>query len=281
MKTRTTAQTIRAEQEVGLPVFVYRPTNSAPKPPLVLHLHGGSFLGGSLETGRMVAGLLAEAGAVVVSADYATEAEQPFPHALKAAFAALQSVHKHRAAWADRHSPLFVAGEEAGGNLAACLALMARDQGGPVLAGQILLSPMLDPCLATASVRKADAGPVGCRWADGWHRYLGSAEQAAHPYAAPSGASRLAGLAPALVLTAEDDPMHDESLCYAARLRAAGVLVQDHSLSAPTGWPCALCDSTTPKAAWSRILVERFQAFFAVTNPLPSTAAHLGQGVSP
>ena len=72
---------------------------------------------------------------------------------------------------------LFVAGEEAGGNLAAALALMARDQQTPPLAGQILLSPMLDPCMATCSMRQAEAGPVGCQWADGWHQYLGSARQ--------------------------------------------------------------------------------------------------------
>ena len=73
----------------------------------------------------------------------------------------------------------------------AWLALMARDQDTPRLAGQILLSPMLDACLGTCSLREVDAGPVGCHWADGWAQYLGTPDKAAHPYAAPVNASRL------------------------------------------------------------------------------------------
>ena len=107
-----------------------------------------------------------------------------------------QSIAKGRARWSSKHAPLYVAGEEAGGNLAAALALMARDRRGPALAGQILFSPMLDACLGTYSLREADAGPVGCRWADGWADYLGSPDKAAHPYAAPLNASRLAGARP-------------------------------------------------------------------------------------
>ena len=74
-------------------------------------------------------------------------------------------------------------------------------------------------------MRQAEAGPVGCKWADGWHEYLGSADKAAHPYAAPLVSSRLSNLPPTLILTAEDDMLRDESLCYARRLRAAGVAV--------------------------------------------------------
>src|SRR6185503_13452961 len=101
--------------------------------PFVLHLHGGAFTGGSIETGRTVAGLLADAGATVAS-------------------------FVHQACPTLKQCRVYVAGEEAGGNLAAGLALMARDQQTPPLAGQILLSPMLDPCLGTQSIRDADAG---------------------------------------------------------------------------------------------------------------------------
>ncbi|MFN3673945.1 MAG: alpha/beta hydrolase fold domain-containing protein, partial [Bosea sp. (in: a-proteobacteria)] len=132
-----------------------------------------------------------------------------------------------------------VAGEEAGGNIAAALALMARDRLGPALAGQILLSPMLDPCLGTCSLREADAGPVGCHWADGWADYLGSPDKAAHPYAAPVNASRLAGLPPALLISAQDDPLRDEAATYAARLLEAGVVTLHHIQPAPTNWPNA------------------------------------------
>src|SRR5258708_9464157 len=94
--------------------------------PLVLHLHGGAFQVESSECGLTVAKLLAEAGAVVVSPDYPAGREHPFPAALEIAFAVLQRLHKDRAHWAGRASKLFVAGEEAGGNLAAALAVMGR-----------------------------------------------------------------------------------------------------------------------------------------------------------
>jgi acetyl esterase/lipase len=231
--------------------------------PFVLHLHGGAFIGGSIETGRTVAGLLADAGATVASFDYPVAPGSPFPHALDGAFEALQFVH-HTCPTL-KHCRVYVAGEEAGGNLAAGLALMARDQQTPPLAGQILLSPMLDPCLGTQSIRDADAGVVGCKWADGWHRYLGSAERAAHPYASPLGAKRLTGLAPALIVTAADDPMRDESLRYVQRLRACGVAVEDHVLGAPTNWPDALQRALETEPVWVPRLRTLFTDFFAKT----------------
>ena len=135
---------------------------------------------------------------------------------------------------------------------------MIRDQQMPPLAGQILLSPMLDPRMATCSMRQAEAGPVGCKWADGWHEYLGTPDKAAHPYAAPMASSRLAGLAPALILTAEDDLLRDESLNYARRLRASGVAVDEHVLPAPTGWPCAFTNPTLADSAWTATVREHF-----------------------
>lgn len=241
--------------------------------PLVLHLHAGAFTSGSLEAGRTVATLLAEAGAVVMSADYPLAPRSVFPQTLQTLFQALTLISQKRGKWAGRKSPLFVAGEEAGGNLAAGLALMARDQRSPVLAGQILLSPMLDACLATESCRLAEAGPVGCKWADGWHQYLGTADKACHPYAAPLGSSRLGGLAPVLIVTAEDDPMRDESVTYASRLRASGVAAQDLVLPAPSHWPCALASADGLKAEWAARLGERFNEFLASTGPVPCSAS--------
>lgn len=233
--------------------------------PLVLHLHGGAFVKGAMETSSVVAALLADAGATVVSVDYPRAPEHRFPHAIRAAFDALKWLHKSRARWGGKQAHIFVAGEEAGGNLAAGLALMARDQQAPPLAGQILLSPMLDPRMATCSMRQAEAGPVGCKWADGWHAYLGTPDKAAHPYAAPLASSRLAGLAPALILTAEDDLLRDESLAYARRLSASGVTVDQHVLPAPTGWPCAFTNPSPADGAWTAAVRERFGTFFAHT----------------
>lgn len=263
-----TATSIELGESRTLPVRVYGTSSARRAPPLVLHLHGGAFCRGAFDealpgAGATVPELLAAAGAVVVSADYPLAPRHPFPQALRTIFGALVSLQKGRARWAGRMSRLFVAGEEAGGNLAASLALIARDQQAPKLDGQILLSPMLDPCLATRSVRGADAGPAGCRWADGWQRYLGSPQTAAHPYAAPSQSSRLSGLPPALVVTAEDDPMRDESLSYAARLQESGVEVRQHVLPAPTSWPEALCVARRSQAGWPAVLLGQFIQFFA------------------
>jgi len=208
--------------------------------PIVLHLHGGAFVGGSLACGGIVSCLLAQAGATVVSAAYPLACTQPFPHGLDVAYGALTWLHDNRARFGSRKSKIFVAGEEAGGNLAAALALMARDQRMPPLAGQILLCPMLDACLATPSLRAADAGTEECKWARGWRAYLGGAEKAAHPYAAPLGASRLSGVAPALIVTSPDDPMRDEAQRYAGRLQQAGVHASAHVMAGRTGWPDSL-----------------------------------------
>jgi acetyl esterase len=265
MVTDWTNEQVEYAPGLTMPVRVYRGSVAAHRPPLVLHLHGGAFQGGSLEEGHCVARLLAEAGAVAVSADYPTA--HPFPDALEAIFATLQRLYDSRAHWAQRGSRLFVAGEEAGGNLAAGLALMARDRQTPPLSGQILVSPMLDPGMGTCSIRNAAAGAGDCKWAEGWHAYLGTSGGFPHPYAAPGGAARLAGVAPALVMTAEDCPMHDESLAYAARLAACGIAVQCLSLPAPTCWPGALSEKPAAAPDWRATARDALAAFFAATVP--------------
>jgi acetyl esterase/lipase len=256
-----------------IPARVYAPAAPGRRPPLVLHLRGCAFQRCWDAAGGLVAGLLAEAGAVAISPDYPTGREHPFPVALEAMFALLQALYRERGRYAGRHCRLFVAGEEAGGNLAAALAMMARDRRGPPLAGQLLLAPMLDAGMATCSIRTAEAGPVGCKWADGWRGYLGSPGNASHPYAAPGSALRLAGLPPALILTAEDDPMRDESLAYAARLRASGIAVRDIALAAPTGWPDALGRQALPEPAWGGAVRAAFAAFFTQDTAADTAAA--------
>ncbi|MES2581240.1 MAG: alpha/beta hydrolase [Pseudomonadota bacterium] len=234
--------------------------------PLVVHFHAGAFVAGSLEEGGCVPRLLAASGAVVVSLDYPLAPANPFPQAIETGYAALVWAFKARHKLAGKGAPVFVAGEEAGGNLAAAVALMARDRHGPELAGQILLSPMLDPCMATESLRHADAGPVGCTWADGWHQYLARVDNAAHPYAAPGNALRLGNLPPTLLLTAQDDPLRDEALAYADRLRVFGRLVHAAVLPGPTGWPVSYlepADAIHEKAAWSAGVQQQFSDFFS------------------
>lgn len=216
---------------------IYGCSERCPGMPLVLHFHAGAFVGGGLDDGAAVAGLLVDAGAAVVSLAYPLAPAHPFPQAVEAGYAALQWLERQRRRLAVTRAPLFVVGEEAGGNLAAAVAMMARDRGGPELAGQILLSPMLDVCVGTASQRDAKAGPVGCRWADGWRAYLARGADALHPYAAPGAAQRLAGLPATLLASAADDPLRDETQAFAQRLRAAGVAVELALIEGITGWP--------------------------------------------
>lgn len=208
--------------------------------PLVLHFHGGTFASGDLDTGAHLAQLMAGAGAVVASLDYPLAPQHRFPEAVEAGHAALEWLYKQRSALAGKDAPLFVAGEEAGGNLAAAVAMVARDRLHPPLAGQVLVAPMLDPCTATPSLRGKLGDQTACRWSEGWQQYLRGPMDAEHPYAVPGRAQRLAGLPPALILTAADDPMRDEAVAYAGRLRAAGVPAISPVLKQPTGWPESL-----------------------------------------
>ncbi|HEV8313310.1 MAG TPA: alpha/beta hydrolase [Burkholderiaceae bacterium] len=234
--------------------------------PLVLHFHAGAFVDGSLAQGTTVAQLLAQCGAVVASLDYPLAPAHPFPAAVEAGYAALQWLHRERRRFSGAHAPLLVAGEEAGGNLAAAVALIARDRGGPDLAGQLLLSPMLDMCVATASLRDVKAGPVGCHWADGWRQYLARADDATHPYATPGRSMRLAGLPPTLLITAQDDPLRDETQAYAGRLRDAGVAVHSHVLPAPTGLPASYLQADTAPP-WADTVRAQLQQFLLSTQP--------------
>jgi len=228
----------------------------------ILHLHGGAFVGGSLDSGAPVAQLLAETAGLVVSLDYPLAPANPFPRAAEAAHAALLALDRQRRRVAPG-APLLVAGEEAGGNIAAAAALMARDRAGPVLAGQILLSPMLDVCIGTASQRDARDGPLGCRCADGWRAYLPKAGDAVHPYATPADSVRLSGLPPALLVTANDDPQRDETLAFDRRLRAAGVPSRAVVLPMRTGWPCSL--ALPEPGAWATPLRETLRHFITTT----------------
>ncbi len=209
---------------------------------LVLHFHGGAFVSGDLDSGAAMASLLAQAGAVVVSVDYPLAPAHPFPQAVESGYAVLQWLHKQRVKLAGAQARIFLAGEEAGGNLAAAVALVARDHGHPPLAGQVLITPMLDPCVGTASLREMLGEATECKWGSGWQQYLCKPMDAEHPYAVPGQARRLAGLPPALVLAGCDDPLRDEGRRYAERLQQSGVPARFELLGEATGWPETLTE---------------------------------------
>lgn len=237
--------------------------------PLVLHFHGGSFTSGDLDSGAQLATLLSAAGSVVASFDYPLAPQHRFPEAAEAGYAALQWLYQQRTALAGRDASVYVAGEEAGGNLAAAVAMMARDRRHPPLAGQILVSPMLDPCTATPSLRDKLGEQVECRWSEGWQNYLRGPMDAEHPYAVPGRAQRLVGLPRTLVLTGSDDPLRDEAALYARRLEAAGVAVTCAMLQVPTGWPESL-EHGAPEVCPCSIEAKcRLADFFQAPMPPP------------
>ncbi|MGO4436665.1 alpha/beta hydrolase fold domain-containing protein [Rhizobium sp. RAF56] len=229
--------------------------------PLVLYLHGGAFLDKAEELEMPVARCLADAGAIVVTPDERGPDRSAFPKALESAFAILAYLSRKRTLLGAKKSLLFVAGEEAGGNLAAGVALKARDQMPGMLDGQILISPLLDPFMGTKSFRRAEESGMRERWVDGWNRYLGFLGGVCHPYAAPRFCSRLGGVAPAMILTAQDDPLRDESTGYGDRLKEAGVSVNQQILPAGMGWSTIYGGHSGDKPLWQEKVGQIFEAF--------------------
>jgi acetyl esterase/lipase len=261
--------TIEVAGGVALRARIYGRKRAGGGVPLVLHFHGGAFVSGDLESGACMARLLAQVEAVVVSVAYPLAPEHPFPDAVEAGYAALEWTYKQRTKLAGANARIYLAGDEAGGNLAAAVAMVARDRGHPPLAGQILVAPMLDPCVGTASLRETMACDAGCKWADGWQQYLRGPMDAEHPYAVPGRAMRLTALPPALILSAADDPMRDEAIAYARRLRDAGIPVTSGVIPQPTGWPDALAEPASECACEVAVL-GHLRAFFNPATPPPS-----------
>jgi acetyl esterase len=246
-----------------VPTRIYGEHKRGQVQPLVVHFHGGAFVAGGLENGRNCASVLASSGAIVVSIAYPLAPAHPFPQAIDVGYGVLEWAYKQRSKLAGAGAPVFLAGEEAGGNLAAAVTAIARDRHHPPIAGQVLISPMLDPCVGTPSLREAAGASTQCKWAEGWRKYLRCPQDSTHPYAVPGGSMRLGGIAPTLVLTSRDDPMRDEARTYASKLQAAGVPVTFHELTPPTGWPDSLVSTQPMESACAAMVRPPVQAFFA------------------
>lgn len=210
-----------------VPVRVYVPKGTEPLPVFVYY-HGGGWVLGDVDTHEALCTAIANAaGCIVVSVDYRLAPEHKFPAAVDDAYAAARWVAENAGSIGGDPERLAVGGDSAGGNLAAVVALMARDRGvfQPVL--QVLIYPVTDHNFHTPSYVENAEGYLltreDMRWF--WGHYLAHDEDGDHPYASPLRAKSFSGLAPALVITAEYDPLRDEGEAYAARLRSAGVPV--------------------------------------------------------
>jgi acetyl esterase len=211
-------------RDATIPARMYAPERSHGT---VLWFHGGGWVIGDLDTHDALCRTLANAAeCTVVSVAYRRAPEHRFPVALDDCWDALRW-----AAAADRSTPLVVGGDSAGGNMAAVCALRARDRGGPALALQVLVYPVTDHDMTTASyVERGGEDALMSRrsmqWF--WDHYIPDPADRANPEASPLRAPDLSGLAPAVVVTAGYDPLRDEGLAYAQRLRDAGVGVTAH-----------------------------------------------------
>jgi acetyl esterase len=196
--------------------------------PVVVYFHGGGFVSGTLDDADATARFIAtHCPALVLCVAYALAPARPFPAAPEDAYAATVWIARNAARFGASPRRLAVAGDDAGGNLAACLTLIARDRNELHIATQVLIGPMLDPSmtrLGDAVRLKSDMTAQDC--SDCYRQYLPDSLQRMHPYAAPLESRRLGGLPAAFIATAECDVLHNEAEKYAASLIAAGVHTQ-------------------------------------------------------
>ncbi|MDE2829771.1 MAG: alpha/beta hydrolase [Gemmatimonadota bacterium] len=207
-----------------IPIRIYRP-NEDQELPLLMWFHGGGWVLGDLDTGEFKCRKLAhDVGCVVVSVDYRRAPETPFPGAIDDCFAATLWAASSADELGVDPSHIAVAGDSAGGNLAACVALRARDAG-LNLVFQLLVYPVIEANFDRTSYSNNAEGYLltasAMKWF--WDCYVPNIADRNHPDVAPIHASDLSGLPPALVMTAEFDPLRDEAEDYGQALKAAGV----------------------------------------------------------
>jgi acetyl esterase len=215
-------------------IRIYRPAADSDTPsPVVVFLHGGGWSVGDLDTYDGIARRhVAGADAIVVSVDYRLAPEHPYPAAVDDAWTATQWVAENAATLGGDPGRLAVAGDSAGGNLAAVVSQLARDAGGPRIRFQLLWYPATTFDTSLPSFTENANAPIldvdGCKGCTRW--YLGDLDVSDMPATlAPARAEDLSGLPPAYIAVAGHDPLRDDGKRYAELLRAAGVPVELHT----------------------------------------------------
>ncbi|WP_119079227.1 alpha/beta hydrolase [Chitinophaga alhagiae] len=213
-----------------LKLHITKPLHAQPGAPVFLYIHGGGWVLGDYPTHRrLVRDLVVESGAVAVFPDYTPSPEAQYPVALHQLHAAAKWVAEQGDEIGVNGHNLAVVGNSVGGNMAAALALLAKEKGGPAIRLQVLLWPVTDANFETGSYQEMGEGRFLTKnmmiWF--WDNYLPDKKKRGEIYAAPLQAStdQLKGLPPALVQTAENDVLRDEGEAYARKLDEAGVPV--------------------------------------------------------
>jgi acetyl esterase len=211
-----------------IPARTYVPFGKEPFPVLV-YFHGGGWVLGDIELSDGLCRTLANTtGCIVVSVGYRLAPEHPFPAAVDDAFYATQWAAANASGFGGDPLRLAVSGDSAGGNLAAVVAQIARDRGKPAIQFQLLIYPATDAACDTPSYSENAEGyfltKAAMQWF--WNHYLPKDVDRCHPHVSPLRADNFADLPPALVITAEFDPLRDEGELYAQRMQAAGTPVQ-------------------------------------------------------
>lgn len=232
--TRTDRRIPTRDGDVGARVYTPPRTRAGTPSPVVVNFHGGGWTLGTLDHADWLCSHVAQrVGAVVVSVDYRLAPDHPFPAAVHDCYDATAWVAGHAHELRGVPGSVAVMGDSAGANLATVTSMLARDAGGPRLCQQVLIYPSTDSTLSSPSIaRYADAAVITRADIEAYiGHYTGGDPPAAgatrrHPHVSPLLAEDLGGLPPALVQTAEHDPLKDEGRRYAERLEAAGVPVR-------------------------------------------------------
>jgi len=225
----TTERTI-TENGRTVKIYIMKPEHVTGTPGVLFFIHGGVWIVGNFENHkRLLRDLVVGTGDVGVFVEYTPLPQAKFPTQLDESYAALQWVAKHAGEFGADGSRIAVAGNSVGGNMAAAISLMAKDKQGPKISYQVLLIPATDASVDTESYHQFANGHFLARdfMKYGWDLYAPDAKTRDNPYVSPLRASlgELKGLPPALVITAENDPLRDEGEAYARKLKEAGVNV--------------------------------------------------------
>jgi acetyl esterase len=211
-------------------LYIMTPQLLAGKPGVLLFIHGGVWIVGNFQNHqRLLRDLVVGSGQVGVFVEYTSLPEARYPTQMEEGYAALKWVAAHADEFGADGSRIAIAGNSVGGNMSAALALMAKDKKGPKIALQVLFIPATDASVDTESYHEFGTGRFLARafMKYGWDLYAPDQKTRNSPYVSPLRASddELKGLPPALVITAENDPLRDEGEAYARRLKDAGVAV--------------------------------------------------------